>query len=117
MWRHAVEGRRSWQERRSAHTTSGRCTSRSTFAPMSTYEVLSIERHGFVATVFLDRPEKRNALNMTFFSELTAAMRELSADNEIRAVVLAAKGPHFTVGLDLTALADIGATGSGGAQG
>ncbi len=75
------------------------------------FEVLSMERDGHVATLFLDRPEKRNAMNMTFFSELTAAMNEIAADEEIRAVVMAARGPHFTVGLDLTALADMGAAG------
>jgi enoyl-CoA hydratase len=79
----------------------------------SNYEVLSIEREGHVATLFLDRPEKRNAMNMTFFAELSAAMAELAADQEIRAVVVAAKGPHFSVGLDLSALGEI--TG-GGAQ-
>ena len=52
-------------------------------------------------------------MNMTFFAELTAAMAELAADQEIRAVVVAAKGPHFSVGLDLSALGEIT---SGGAQ-
>ena len=78
----------------------------------SNYEVLSIEREGHVATLFLDRPEKRNAMNMTFFSELTAAMAELAADPDVRAVVLAAKGPRFSVGLDLTALGDIVSPGA-----
>ncbi|HLN05493.1 MAG TPA: crotonase/enoyl-CoA hydratase family protein [Acidimicrobiales bacterium] len=83
----------------------------------SDYEVLSIERDGPVATLFLNRPEKRNAMNMQFFSELSRAMAGLSSDDGVRAVVVAAKGPHFTVGLDLAALADIGgaqADGQGG---
>ena len=74
----------------------------------SQYEVLSIERDSNVAILFLDRPEKRNAMGMIFFSELTAAVTELSADAEVRAVVVAAKGSHFSVGLDLAALVDIG---------
>ena len=91
---------------------------RSTVSPMpSNYEVLSIERDGHVATLFLARPEKRNAMNMTFFSELTAAMAELTADPLVRAVVVAAKGPHFSVGLDLSALGGIGGAGDGGAPG
>jgi len=78
------------------------------------YEVLSIEREGRVATLFLDRPEKRNAMNLTFFDELTRAVTELTADPDLRAVVVAAKGPHFSVGLDLAALADLGgASGAG----
>jgi enoyl-CoA hydratase len=81
----------------------------------SGYTVLSIEREGHVATVFLDRPEKRNAMGMPFFAELPRAMAELGGDREIRAIVIAARGPHFSVGLDLSALAEVGA-GGGGAE-
>jgi enoyl-CoA hydratase len=77
----------------------------------SDYEVLRIERDGNVATLFLNRPERRNAMNMTFFSELTSAMAELTGEAGVRAIVIAAKGPHFSVGLDLTALADIAGAG------
>jgi enoyl-CoA hydratase len=80
------------------------------------YEVLDVERDGHVATVFLDRPEKRNAMGEAFFAELPQAIAEVESDDEIRAVVIAAKGPHFTVGLDLTALAGIGG-GEGPAAG
>jgi enoyl-CoA hydratase len=71
------------------------------------YEVLDVEHDGYVATVFLDRPEKRNAMGEPFFTELPQAMTELSRDEDIRAIVVAARGPHFTVGLDLAALAGI----------
>ena len=79
----------------------------------SPYTVLSVERDGHVATVFLDRPEKRNAMGMAFFAELPAAMAELGADREVRAIVIAARGPHFSVGLDLNALAGIAGEESG----
>jgi enoyl-CoA hydratase len=79
----------------------------------SPYTVLSVEREGHVATLFLDRPEKRNAMGMPFFAELPEAMAELGRDRDIRAIVVAAKGPHFSVGLDLSALADVGNPGSG----
>jgi enoyl-CoA hydratase len=82
----------------------------------SGYSVLSIEREGHVATVFLDRPEKRNAMGMPFFAELPRAMAELGGDREIRAIVIAARGPHFSVGLDLSALAEVGAGGGGAAE-
>lgn len=77
------------------------------------YEVLATEQEGHVATLFLDRPEKRNAMNLTFFAELTRAMADLAEDPDVRAVVIAAKGPHFSVGLDLTVLADIGDSSGG----
>jgi Delta3,5-Delta2,4-dienoyl-CoA isomerase len=79
---------------------------------MSDLQVLSIERDGHVATVWLDRPEARNAMGPAFWDDLTSAMTEVSTDNGIRAVVVAARGPHFSVGLDLKAMAGL-LTGGG----
>ncbi|MHB1712868.1 MAG: crotonase/enoyl-CoA hydratase family protein [Acidimicrobiales bacterium] len=70
-------------------------------------EVLSIESDGHVATLWLDRPEKRNALGPAFWTDLPRAMGAIDADPGIRAVVIAAKGPHFSVGLDLIAMAGL----------
>ena len=42
-----------------------------------------------------------------FWDELPRAMAALSADDGVRAVVVAAKGPHFSVGLDLKALSEM----------
>ncbi|MGC9963349.1 MAG: crotonase/enoyl-CoA hydratase family protein [Acidimicrobiales bacterium] len=70
--------------------------------------VLTLERDGHVTTVFLDRPEKRNAMGMPFFAQLPDVMAELGRDEGVRAVVVAARGPAFSVGLDLTALASVG---------
>lgn len=70
-------------------------------------EVLSIEVDGHVATLWLDRPEKRNALGPAFWSDLPRAMATLASDPQIRAVVVAARGPHFTVGLDLVAMSGL----------
>jgi enoyl-CoA hydratase len=64
-------------------------------------EVLSVERDAHVATLWLDRPEARNAMGPAFWADLPVVMAELSADSEVRAVVVAARGPHFSVGLDL----------------
>ncbi|MHB1508166.1 MAG: crotonase/enoyl-CoA hydratase family protein [Acidimicrobiales bacterium] len=76
--------------------------------PGSNPAVLAVERNGHIATVFLDRPEKRNAMGMPFFSQLPTVMAELGSDEQTRAVVIAAKGPAFSVGLDLAALGGIG---------
>jgi enoyl-CoA hydratase len=72
---------------------------------MPDYDVLSIERDGSVATLWLDRPEARNAMGPEFWNDLPLAMAELSDDRSVRAVVIAARGPHFSVGLDLKAMA------------
>jgi enoyl-CoA hydratase len=72
-----------------------------------TSEVLTIESDGPVATLWLDRPEKRNALGPAFWNDLPLAMGAIDADPDVRAVVLAAKGLHFSVGLDLTAMGSL----------
>ncbi len=68
-------------------------------------QVLTTERTGSVATLWLDRPDARNAMGPAFWQELPDAMEELGSDDGVRAVVVAARGPHFSVGLDLKAMA------------
>ena len=68
-------------------------------------DVLTVERDGPVATLWLDRPEQRNAMGPAFWADLPLAMAELDEDPEVRAVVLAARGRHFTAGLDLATMA------------
>ncbi|MEN3365201.1 MAG: methylglutaconyl-CoA hydratase [Burkholderiales bacterium] len=64
----------------------------------STLEVTSEHR---VGTVTLNRPDVRNAFNETAIAEITQAFRELGADDSIRAIILAARGPAFCAGADL----------------
>jgi enoyl-CoA hydratase len=70
--------------------------------------VLSIERNGPVGTLWLDRPEKRNAMSSELWTALPEAIGALGSDPEVRAVVLAGRGKSFCVGLDLSSF------GSGG---
>ena len=82
--------------------------------------VLSIEQDEWVATLWLDRAEARNAMGMDLWRDLPLAMDAVSAAPDVRAVVVAAKGPHFSVGLDLKAMGSIlsgGGDGGGGASG
>jgi enoyl-CoA hydratase len=68
--------------------------------------VLRIEHDGTeaVATLWLDRAEARNAMGVDLWRDLPRAMAALSADTTVRVVVVAAEGPHFSVGLDLKAM-------------
>jgi enoyl-CoA hydratase len=75
---------------------------------------LSIERDEEVATLWLDRPEARNAMGMDLWRDLPRAMGVLSDDTSVRVVVIAAKGPHFSVGLDLKAMGNLLAGGGDG---
>jgi enoyl-CoA hydratase len=83
------------------------------FGAMADDSVLTIERRGSTATVWLDRPEARNAMGPAFWEQLPSAMAELSADTDVRAVVVAARGPHFSVGLDLKAVGQMLPTAAG----
>jgi enoyl-CoA hydratase len=71
------------------------------------YEHLTVERRGRVGWLWLDRPEKRNALAADMWSDLPAAVGELAGDPEVRVVVVAGRGPAFTVGIDLEMLMTI----------
>jgi enoyl-CoA hydratase len=63
--------------------------------------VLSIEKKGAVGTLWLDRPEKRNALSTELWQGLPDALDALASDDEVRAIVFAGRGKSFCVGLDL----------------
>lgn len=63
--------------------------------------MLKVETGGGVARVTLDRPEIRNAFDDALIAALTSVLRELDADDAVRAVVLAGNGPAFCAGADL----------------
>jgi enoyl-CoA hydratase len=69
----------------------------------ATSEVLTVEREGHVATLWLDDPARRNAMGPPFWDDLPRIMRELSDDPAVRVVVVAGRGRDFTIGLDLKA--------------
>lgn len=63
--------------------------------------MLTTSTSGGVARVTLDRPEIRNAFDDALIVALTSVLRELDADDAVRAVVLAGNGPAFCAGADL----------------
>jgi enoyl-CoA hydratase len=79
--------------------------------------IFTIERSGPVATLWLDRPEKHNALGPDFWEQFPEVMGELGDDDTVRAVVIAGKGPSFTAGLDLFAFGPALASGTLGGEG
>ncbi|HEU5369961.1 MAG TPA: enoyl-CoA hydratase [Ktedonobacterales bacterium] len=68
------------------------------------YEAILVEREAPVATITMNRPERRNALSVDMMQELIDAFKTLSRDKEVRAIVLAANGPAFSAGHDLREL-------------
>lgn len=64
-------------------------------------EYYLVEREGAIATVWLNRPEKKNAMNPPAWTDSVAIFEELDADPEIRVIIIAGKGSDFCAGIDL----------------
>ena len=78
--------------------------------------MLTVDRDGAVATLTLDRPEKRNALSIELRDRVTAALDELSAEDAVRAIVVTGRGPVFSAGFDLREFEAAAADGELGAR-
>jgi enoyl-CoA hydratase len=68
------------------------------------YEVIRYEVEGAVATITMNRPEVANAQDTRLIDELDAAFDQADADDNVRVVVLAGAGKHFSSGHDLKAI-------------
>ena len=60
-----------------------------------------VEKSGPIATVWLNRPEKKNAMGKAAWEELPLLFADLSMDRQVRAVILAGRGDAFSAGIDL----------------
>jgi enoyl-CoA hydratase len=67
-------------------------------AELVTYETLD---EGRIARVWLNRPEAHNAQNRTLLVQLDEAFLRAEADDDVRVVILAARGRNFSAGHDL----------------
>ena len=66
--------------------------------------IIDIERNDGIATVWLNRPDKKNAMSFEMMRALVAAAAEIKRDKTIRVVVLAGRGDTFCAGIDLADL-------------
>jgi enoyl-CoA hydratase/carnithine racemase len=73
---------------------------------MRSYEYLLVESATPVAIITMNRPDRRNALSLAVMSELIDCFRFLGQEWEIRVIILAANGPAFSAGHDLSELID-----------
>jgi len=62
---------------------------------------LIVQRDGAVLQLTIDRPERRNALDIATYQALAAQLRQASEDPTLSAVILSGAGEHFTAGNDL----------------
>ena len=63
-------------------------------------EVISVEQSGHVATVWLDRPEKLNAMAVEFWTEFPTIIEALGDDPSVRCIVVAGRGSRRGQGCD-----------------
>lgn len=68
------------------------------------YENILYSESDYVATITLNRPERRNALSLQTMRELIQCLDTVAASRGIRSVILAAEGHVFCSGHDLTEL-------------
>jgi enoyl-CoA hydratase len=71
-----------------------------------TYQYIKIEKQNEIATVYLDRPEKANALSNELMDEITHAARSFDEDAQTRVVIFTGSGKHFSAGADLSGRRD-----------
>ena len=69
------------------------------------YSTILVDRTDGVATITLNRPEARNALDLVMRRELLSVLDELDADAACRVVVLTGAGGHFSAGGDVKTMA------------
>lgn len=64
-------------------------------------DIIQVERRDAVATVTLNRPQVRNALNRALLEAITTTFETLNRDADVRCVVVTGAGPVFCAGGDL----------------
>jgi enoyl-CoA hydratase/carnithine racemase len=66
--------------------------------------LLKIEKNHGIATVSLNRPEKRNAMSFALLKELVQTAKKIKSDKSIRCVILTGEANVFSAGIDLSDL-------------
>ena len=69
--------------------------------PVPADDSVRVERGGAIATIWLDRPHKRNAMTYGMWRGLRDAALDLAADASIRVVIVRGAGGHFCAGADI----------------
>jgi len=69
------------------------------------YGTIRVDRSDGVATITLDRPEARNAIDLVMRRELLAGLDELEADSTTKVLILTGAGGHFSAGGDVKTMA------------
>src|SRR6201994_1267668 len=71
------------------------------------YSTLLLECKDDIATITLNRPNKRNAINPTMIADIQSALDAIEKNHATRVVILTGAGKAFCAGMDLDMLASI----------
>jgi enoyl-CoA hydratase len=66
------------------------------------YQYILYDIEDRLATITLNRPEQRNALNWPLLEELSDALKKAEKDREVRVIIIKGAGPCFSAGHDLS---------------
>ena len=69
------------------------------------YKDIQVHADGHIASLVLNRPERRNALSLNTLEEISYALEKMAAQQEVRVIVLRSRGAMFSAGHDLKELA------------
>lgn len=75
---------------------------------MGDYSAFKVELSDNIAHVQINRPDKINAMNAEFWSEIRDIFAWIEDTAQVRVVVLSGAGKHFSSGIDLMLLAQVG---------
>ena len=65
-------------------------------------DIIRLERKGAIATLIINNPDKRNAMNLAAWRRLGEVTAELEADDDLRCVLVTGMGDHFAAGADIS---------------
>lgn len=70
-------------------------------SPPTSLQTLQLEQRGRVALVWLNRPERLNAISRLMLDEIASVLRTLAQDEGTRVIVIAGRGASFCSGFDV----------------
>ena len=74
---------------------------------MTDYQAFKVELSNNIAHVQINRPEKINAMNAAFWTEIIDIFKWIDDTDAVRVVVISGAGKHFSSGIDLLLLASV----------
>lgn len=74
---------------------------------MKDFKTIEFEKKDSIATVWLNRPEIRNAFNEVMIAELIEVFEAINAMEEVRLIMLRGRGKSFCAGADLNWMRDV----------